>query len=156
MTDWINLLCWYMLIIHNMRSCSEHTILYCVESDLYYILRSEMREKINRQYTYIVENIKFIYMCIRVLTSYSYLFRSEWNWIIYFPTIYVYCIYRVMSKTPKQLSNCLKRAEKSVVLIVFDCILCEVRAYKHKYCFWPSLNMNQVPENYILVTKGYL
>ena len=36
-----------------------------------------------------------------------------------------------MSKAPKQLSNCLKREETSVVLIVFDNVLCEVRAYKH-------------------------
>ena len=35
-----------------------------------------------------------------------------------------------MSKAPKKLSNCLKRAETSVVLIVFYCVLCEVRAYK--------------------------
>ena len=35
-----------------------------------------------------------------------------------------------MSKAPKQLSNCLKRAESHVVLIVFDGVLCEVRAYK--------------------------
>jgi hypothetical protein len=35
-----------------------------------------------------------------------------------------------MSKAPKKLSNCLKRTETSVVLIVFDCVLCEVRAYK--------------------------
>jgi hypothetical protein len=49
-----------------MRSCNERTILHCVESYLYYIilinkkkyfLRSETREKINRLYTYIVENI---------------------------------------------------------------------------------------------------
>ena len=32
-----------------------------------------------------------------------------------------------MSKAPKQLSNCLKREETSVVLIVFDYVLCEVR-----------------------------
>ena len=44
--------------------------------------------------------------------------------------MYVYCIYRVISKAPKKLSNCLKRAETSVVLIVFDCVLFEVRAYK--------------------------
>jgi hypothetical protein len=70
MTDWMNLLCWYMFIINAMRSCSERTILHCVESYLYYIIlvnkkkyfqRSETTEKINRQYTYIVENIKFIY-----------------------------------------------------------------------------------------------
>ena len=35
-----------------------------------------------------------------------------------------------MSKAPKKLSNCLKRAETIVVLIVFDCVLCKVRAYK--------------------------
>ena len=34
-----------------------------------------------------------------------------------------------MSKATKKLSNCLKRAETSVVLIVFDCVLFEVRAY---------------------------
>jgi hypothetical protein len=61
--------------------------------------------------------------------------KSVENEIIYFPTIYVhvqkmYCIYRGMSKAPKKLSNCLKRAETSVVHIVFDCVLCEVRAYK--------------------------
>ena len=53
-----------------MRSCSERTILHFVESYLYYIilvnkkdyfLRSDTREKINRQYTYIVENIKYMY-----------------------------------------------------------------------------------------------
>ena len=60
-----------------------------------------------------------------------------------------------MSKATKKLSNCLKRTETSVVLIVFDCVLFEVRAYKHKccYCFLPSLNMKQVPENYILVNN---
>ena len=61
-----------------------------------------------------------------------------------------------MSKAPKKLSNCLKRAvPTSVDLIGSECVLCEVRAYKHKccYCFLPSLNMNQVPENYILVTN---
>ena len=124
-----------------MRSCSERTILHCVESYLYYIilfdtkkiLRSETKEYIG------------------VLTSFSYLFRSEWKIIIYFPTIYVYCIYRGMSNAPKKLSNCLKRAETRVVLIVFDCVLSEVRAFKHKCCccFLPSLNMNQVSEYYI-------
>ena len=44
--------------------------------------------------------------------------------------MYVCCSYRVISKDPKKLSHCLKRAETSVVLIVFDCVLCEVRAYK--------------------------
>jgi hypothetical protein len=41
---------------------------------------------------------------------------------------YVYCVYPVMLKAPKQLSNCLKRTEKSVVLIVLI-VSYEVRAY---------------------------
>ena len=49
-----------------MRSCNERTTLHCVESYLYYIIlvnkkknmRNETREKKNRQYIYIVENIK--------------------------------------------------------------------------------------------------
>jgi hypothetical protein len=61
--------CVMLIYVYNntMRSCNERTTLHCVESYLYYItlvnkkkvLRSETREKINRQYTYIVENIKF-------------------------------------------------------------------------------------------------
>ena len=43
--------------------------------------------------------------------------------------MYVYCVYPAMSKSPKQLSNCLLRAEVGVVLIVFDGVLCDVRAY---------------------------
>jgi hypothetical protein len=71
-----------------MRSCNERTTLHCVESYLYYIilvnkkkiLRSETREKKNRQYIYIVENIKFIY------TSFDEFFlpvsqRVEMNYI---------------------------------------------------------------------------
>jgi hypothetical protein len=50
-----------------MRSCSERTTLHCVESYLYYIilvnkkiiLRSETREKNNRQYIY-TKNAKYI------------------------------------------------------------------------------------------------
>ena len=71
-----------------MRSCNERTTLHCVDSYLYYnilvnkkyFLRSETREKKNRQYIYIVENIKFIY------TSFDKFFlpvsqRVEMNYI---------------------------------------------------------------------------
>jgi hypothetical protein len=34
-----------------------------------------------------------------------------------------------MSKIPKQLQNCVKRAETSVILMVFDGVLSEVCAY---------------------------
>ena len=71
-----------------MRSCNERTTLHCVESYLYYIFlvnkqifSEEWNEgKKNRQYIYIVENIKFIY------TSFDEFFlpvsqRVEMNYI---------------------------------------------------------------------------
>ena len=71
-----------------MRSCNERTTLHCVESYLYYIILVNKKifseewnegEK-NRQYIYIVENIKFIY------TSFDEFFlpvsqRVEMNYI---------------------------------------------------------------------------
>ena len=41
----------------------------------------------------------------------------------------VYCIDPAMSKSPKLMPNCLKRAETNFVLIVFDCVPCEIWAY---------------------------
>ena len=43
--------------------------------------------------------------------------------------MYVYCVYPAVLKSPKQLPDCLKRAETNVVLIVFDGVHCEVSAY---------------------------
>ena len=43
--------------------------------------------------------------------------------------MYVYYVYPAISKSPKQLPNCLKRAEISVVLIVFNGHPCDVSAY---------------------------
>ena len=43
--------------------------------------------------------------------------------------MYVYYVYRAMSKRPNQLPNCLERAETNVVLIVFNGDLYRVRAY---------------------------
>jgi len=56
-----------------------------------------------------------------------------------------YCVYSAMPKSPNQLSNCLNRAKTSVILSVFDGVLCDVRAYTVTV-FLPSLNMNYVPE----------
>ena len=67
--------------------------------------------------------------------------------------MYVYCIYRVISKAPTKLSNCLKRAETSVILIVLDCDLCEVRAYKFIY---KLININAVNVSYRLSTTKKL
>ena len=129
MTDWMHLLRWYMFIINDMRSCSERTILHYVDSYLYYIFLVNYKNifwGVNRQYTYIVVNINFIYTN---LTSFSCLFRIvKMNYILSDNMRILYLSWYV--KAPKKLSNCLKRAETSVVLIVFDCVLGEVRAYK--------------------------
>jgi hypothetical protein len=42
----------------------------------------------------------------------------------------IHILYRVLSKVWKQLSNCLKREEISVVFIISEYALCQVRAYK--------------------------
>ena len=63
----------------------------------------------------------------------------------------VYCIYPVISKSPKQLPNRLKRAETCVILIVFVDVLCEVRVYNYR-CL-PSLCMKQVQEKVYLRPK---
>ena len=43
--------------------------------------------------------------------------------------MYVDCVYPAISKRPKQLPNCLKIAETSVVLIVFNGAICDVSTY---------------------------
>ena len=91
-----------------MRSWNERTTLHCVESYLYYIIlvnkkkNSEEwnREKINRQYTYIVENIKFIY------TSFDEFFlpvsqRVEMNYIFSDNIRILYLLWYV--KSPKEI-----------------------------------------------------
>jgi hypothetical protein len=43
--------------------------------------------------------------------------------------MYVYCVYSAISKSPKQLSICLKISETSVVLIVFNGVTCAISSY---------------------------
>ena len=43
--------------------------------------------------------------------------------------MYVYCVYPAISKTLKQLPNYLKIAETSIVIIVFEVVLSDIRAY---------------------------
>ena len=47
---------------------------------------------------------------------------------IYF-IMYVYCVYPAVSKSPKQLPDCLKRAETSFVFIDFNCVFYHVLAH---------------------------
>jgi hypothetical protein len=62
------------------------------------------------------ENIKFICKCFRN----RYKKRAFGKLILYLMTIYVYCVYLPISKSPKHLPNCLKIAETSVILIVIN------------------------------------
>ena len=44
---------------------------------------------------------------------------SQCKLILYLTTMYIYCVYPAISKSPKQLPNCLKIAETNVFLNVF-------------------------------------
>ena len=60
-------------------------------------------------------NIKFICTSFRnrqnsePLASFSCLFRSEYKWISYLTTMYVFCVYPAMSKMSENLSDLSKR-----------------------------------------------
>jgi hypothetical protein len=60
-------------------------------------------------------NIKFICTSFRnrqnsePLASFSGLFRSEYEWILYLTTMYVYCVYPAMSKMSENLSDLNKK-----------------------------------------------
>jgi hypothetical protein len=43
------------------------------------------------------------------LASFSGLFRSEYKWIVYLTTMYVYCVYPAMSKKSENLSDLNKK-----------------------------------------------
>jgi len=62
-----------------------------------------------------------------------------------------YCSYPAMSKSPKQLPNCLKWAETSVILINFNVDLCEVKAYTDNVSYRCSTWIGH-QKNYILVS----
>ena len=77
------------------------------------------------------------------LAIFSSLFHSECKFILYLTTMYVYCVYTAISKSPQQLSNCLKISETSAVLIVFNDVICDVSTCMLP--FLPVALVNQVP-----------
>jgi hypothetical protein len=86
------------------------------------------------RYAISVHRLKIYNLFARALetgrrTSFSSLFRSECKLILFLTTMYVYCVYPAISKGPKQLPNCLKITETSVVLVVFKEVICDVSAY---------------------------
>ena len=57
---------------------------------------------------------------------------------VYLTIMYVYCAYPAISSSPKQLPNCLKIVETSVVLIVFNGVIFDVSAYNITVSFCRS------------------
>jgi hypothetical protein len=51
---------------------------------------------------------------------FSRLCRSECKLILYLTTMYIYCLYPAISKSQKQLPNCLKIADTSAVHAIFQ------------------------------------
>ena len=82
-------------------------------------------------------NIKFICTSFRnrqnsePLASFSGLFRSEYKWILYLTTMYVYCVYPAMSKKSENLSDLNKKEFKIVILLFLDLFLT-----KENISFW--------------------
>jgi len=104
---------------------------------LYYVINSEVNKRIFESdiicswdsWLLAIENICIIvgkYNCTsfrnrkksELEASFSGLLFSEYKWILYLTTMYIYCVYPAMSKNPKQQPNCLKRAETDIILIV--------------------------------------
>jgi hypothetical protein len=101
-----------LIYIYNnaMRSCNERTTLHCVESYLYYIILVNKKyifggvkrgRKKNRQYIYIVENIK-------LYTSFDEFFlpvsqRVEMNYIFFdnVRILYLSCYFKSPKETVK-------------------------------------------------------
>ena len=69
--------------------------------------------------------------------------------------MYVYCVYPAISKSPKQLPNCLKRAEISVVLIVFNGHPCDVSAYTVTVSFCRSTEIRYQKCSIRYMTKSH-
>ena len=67
------------------------------------------------QYSTLSVNIKLICTSFRnrqntePLASFSGLFRSEYKWILYLTTMYVFCVYSAMSKKSENLSDLNKK-----------------------------------------------
>ena len=73
--------------------------------------------------------------------------------------MYIYCVYPGLSKSPKQLPNCLKIAEASVVLILFNGVIFDVSAYTVTI-FTVALNESGTRNNilgpWLFITEVYL
>jgi hypothetical protein len=79
-------------------------------------------------------NLRMVINCLAVVVfSHRFAFllvpKTHANTFLYLTTMYVCCVYPAISKSLKQLSNCLKIAVTRVVLSVFKGVICDVSAY---------------------------
>ena len=103
----------------------DHLFL-CVSTDIYNIRTLSV-------------NITFICTSFRnrqhsePLASFSGLFRSEYKWIVYLTTMYVYCVYPAMSKKSENLSDLSKKGQKQASFLAFHkcCQGCPLRGPRY-------------------------
>jgi hypothetical protein len=72
------------------------------------------------------------------LTIFSSLFRSECKLIVYLMTMHILCLSFNIESSKTKLPNCLKITETSVVLIVFNCVICDISSYTVTVSFYCS------------------
>ena len=75
------------------------------------------------------------------MQSFSSLFCREYKLIWYLTTMYIYCVYPAISKSPKQLPNCFQWCQMSDLYCYHFCLL---------------LHMNQVPEILMFILSPLL
>jgi hypothetical protein len=71
--------------------------------------KRKLVRQINIQYTYIVGTSFRNRQNSEPSASFSGLFRSEYKWILYWTTMYVYCVYPAMSKKKENKSDLNKK-----------------------------------------------
>jgi hypothetical protein len=96
-------------------------------------------------------NIKFICTSFRNrqnsehLASFSGLFCSEYKWILYLTTMYVYCVYPAMSKKVRKLVRFKQKGQKQASFLAFHkcCQGCLLRSPRYISTSFILLSCNQ-------------
>ena len=74
-------------------------------------------------------NLELVYYIYTYIVGKYIMYLRECKLILYLTTMYVHCVYPAILQSPKHLPNCLKIIETSVVLIVFNWVICDVSTY---------------------------
>ena len=114
---------------------SEHITQFCYQLYIQYCktcLERPITGVSNIQYKYIVGKYKLYLYKLQKQVKMLAFFQTvslRVQLILYLAIMYVNCVYPAISKSPKQLPNCLKIAETRVVLTVFIGVICSVSTY---------------------------